>query len=122
MINCINIPMYKTCGSCANYSSNTKRETITIATELYDDEKTELYKDYLIFIEKNLLEEYNFDIKSYEHIFLKFFIKKDKKTYTEPTIIYLDGTEDILGTYEVMSYERWKKTLERDEKLSQFGI
>ena len=114
--------MYKTCGSCANYSSNTKRETITIATELYDDEKTELYKDYLIFIEKNLLEEYNFDIKSYEHIFLKFFIKKDKKTYTEPTIIYLDGTEDILGTYEVMSYERWKKTLERDEKLSQFGI
>ena len=30
----------------------------------------------------------------------KMIIEND----TEPTIIYLDGTEDILGTYEVMSY------------------
>lgn len=86
----------------------------------YSKHEVELYDDYLRFIETFILEEYNFDIKPYEMA----LDKKDKSTYIIAATIMipcLNGgeSEHIIEKFEVMSYDRWKKILERDTKINK---
>lgn len=81
----------------------------------YSKHEVELYDDYLRFIETFILEEYNFDIKPYEMA----LDKKDKSTYIIAATTNIDETEYIIEQFEVMSYERWKKILERDTKINK---
>ena len=93
----------------------------------YSKHEVELYDDYLRFIETFILEEYNFDIKyssSYQKPYEMALYKKDKSTYIIAATIMipcLNGgeSEHILEQFEVMSYERWKKILERDTKINK---
>lgn len=82
----------------------------------FSQDDVELYDEYLTFIRRLIIDEYNLGLKNHYHLDLEVAEK------IIDGMRFSFGNENGRWTYEAIDFERWLIMKVRSEKLNQLGI
>lgn len=86
---------------------------------LYESEELDLYHNYLLFVRRKAIDEYNLDVRDLMDLEIDL-VSKVKEDYLFKFIYYLPYSKRKTALiFRAISYERWKLMNDRDQKLSQ---